>query len=255
MHVKVVLVLLAVSLAVSLCLNLIMYSLMTSSSRLSGTSGDPAKNVNVTNWPIDEEGNLKVKIVPAQRTLPSILELRAIYRQYYSSRGDWALEPLLVDKDTFAQLYRFVYYCYTTATTYTAILNKSFIYQMPSTKPFSILGQCLINFRFYTWIESGTAYFRGTIYLVKMTSDGREIVLGSCGVGELKTTSTQGETKEGTYAITFTNPVTINKYERIAIRFYVEAFNTFGYRTYFRHETSPTWDDKSSSIIIPIVET
>lgn len=30
---------------------------------LFGTYGDPTKNVNVTNWPIDNQGNLKVKII------------------------------------------------------------------------------------------------------------------------------------------------------------------------------------------------
>ena len=32
-----------------------------------GTTGDPTKNVNVTNWPTDEQGNLKVAIVPKIR--------------------------------------------------------------------------------------------------------------------------------------------------------------------------------------------
>ena len=34
------------------------------SSRLFGTLGDPTKNVNVTNWPIDEQGYLKTVIKP-----------------------------------------------------------------------------------------------------------------------------------------------------------------------------------------------
>jgi hypothetical protein len=40
------------------------YMDIVSTCRLFGTTGDPTKNVNVTNWPIDEQGNLKTVISP-----------------------------------------------------------------------------------------------------------------------------------------------------------------------------------------------
>jgi hypothetical protein len=37
---------------------------VVSVTAIYGKTGDPTKNVNVTNWPIDEQGNLKVNVMP-----------------------------------------------------------------------------------------------------------------------------------------------------------------------------------------------
>lgn len=95
-----------------------------------GSTGDPTKNVNVTNWPVERE------------LFPENLILRAAY--YSGGSGAAAIKRDLFDSTSMHPYFPLLYddstYTVTLTTTSTLIYNNTYIYQKIPTSAYQILG-------------------------------------------------------------------------------------------------------------------
>lgn len=183
-----------------------------------GSSGDPTKNVNVTNWPVQHE------------LFPQNLILRAAY---YSSLGvprrdlfDSTTTPPPEWVETFPtdSIKR------TLTTTMTEIYNNTFIYQKIPTSAYQILGMPIVTLTFnVTNSPSASFGLYVYVYLGKISMDWtwtQVAYLGSESFG-FYGALTDLQWKRYTVPLVPLNTM-INAYERLAVRIVFSGLTSSG---------------------------
>lgn len=195
-----------------------------------GTSGDPTRNVNVTNWPVQHElfpQNLKLKGV--------------IYNIYGPSAGivrrdltDATTTPPTPIKTTWIIVQTIEYDPVSAILNQTKTLfyNNTFIYEKIPTSAYQILGapRAISTFNVTITVYGGPTYLDFYLYLGKISMSGEWTQLAS--FSRLLTeyqfgAVTDEQTRYNAGPPTPVN-IPINAYERLAIRIlvYGQAFGT-----------------------------
>jgi len=171
-----------------------------------GTTGDPTKNVNVTNWPVQRE------------LFPKNLILRAAY---YSSWSGYKRE--LFDGTTTPPTSSYTYavdsVVFTLTTVQQEFYNRTFIYQKIPTRAYEIFGKPSVTLTYnVTNSPSASFYFDVDVYLGKIyaTHWTQLLYLGQGGFGAAGAT-TDFQWKE--YVVLDSpNQRTIEPLEQLAVR-------------------------------------
>jgi hypothetical protein len=182
-----------------------------------GTTGDPTKNVNVTNWPAQ------------QGAFPNNVLLRGTIGESSTYPYEW---HSLIDHDTPYPNPNLNWWdgdrrdsesVYSTLnTTYRLIYNQTFVYEKPSIRDYRILGEPTVSLT-YTLTSSPVASFdlhwSVTLGAVSTTEIWTQLAdLGSHIVGS----EGGGTFNNYTFGMWFNalvlNPITVNACQRIAVR-------------------------------------
>jgi len=216
--------------------------------------GKEPTQVNVVNLPLDEQGNLKVRT--KQETFPETLVLRgAIVRltDYAYGVGQWGYkyEYLLLDESTpFPNVVFSWFETVENAPTFTEIYNKTFVYETYGQKSYEIQGKVIVSTRWEVRGFRGSTY-RGTFYFEKILQNGTVVTLASANIEETTVPSDETYSSEGGFTFSFETPITIDKYERIAVRLYIEAYVSG--QAHFRQYGCLSHQDNDFLVIIPII--
>lgn len=189
-------------------------------------------NVNVTNFPLDEQGNLKTT-TKEEKFFPKRLVLRGIglntEARYNETKGwEHTKIPLLIDQDTPYPLNIDSAYVASITGSYewARIYDKRFIYETLSLKSYQIQGQVVTSFRIAYWSYYGNYLrFNVTYYFEKINDYGIATVLASGNMTMVRSTSYtsfSGDVSNG-FIFKFETPITIQTNERLAVRLTIDA--------------------------------
>lgn len=223
-----------------------------------GTSGDPTKNVNVTNWPIERE------------TFPKNLLLRGTMAKASTGGYPWD-QRYLVDQDTpyanpdtksiYSARYDFDYKNLIVNTTYNRLLyQETFVYEKIPTKSYQILGMPTVsltfNVSYSTTLSNGQFQLDYYATLGQLSTAGTWTPLVYMGVkswGYLWGTVTNQQTCEWFNAHVF-DPITVDSYQRIALRIEIRGWLFGSGSTTITLKTLFGMNTNQFLVSIPIVE-
>jgi len=181
-----------------------------------GASGDPTRNVNVTNWPVDRPlfaGNLVLRATRygAAATIRELVDATTTPSNWYYTRTSDSVSATL-------------------NTTQTGIYNQTFIYERIPTDSYQVLGipKVMLTFNL-TNSPSASLLLSFVAWLGKISMSGtwtQVAWLGSENFGQIGALNSYFAGVN----IRLTNPVnaTINAYERLAIRITVQGRTVSG---------------------------
>lgn len=232
-----------------------------------GASGDPAKNVNVTNWPQSETPMFyEIRALkPACGTLWSNMN----YTDETGSRSGTGLYYLIDDGMSVppgCQLdySRVLAVGYPFPTTWTSSYDIRYMDVKNPQSDYYIQGDVVISFPLYTNLRSSAAdriYFNITVYLQTVDADGHL----TATLANKTVTLEQGITvldqwKERTYPISgvvfnFTSPVMVHSGERLSILFNAVARTQNAYiqgSLYLYHNSTWNGEPTEFEVHVPI---
>jgi len=186
-----------------------------------GTSGDPTKNVNVTNWPVEPKLFQETLVLKPHRfyTFPMRYALISETEDYMPGSDDF---DRLVTPNV--------------GTTPIIVYNRTFIHNDIPTHQYQILGMPTIYLPVNISISSSvTSYMTFYAYLGKMSWNGEWTELQYLSFLTVVTSGPVSnhplQFKLGTLGSPLN--ITINAYERLAIRFYAEGSTVLGTTTLY----------------------
>jgi len=230
-----------------------------------GTSGDPTKNVNVTNWPewlkvgnvtvtnfpLDEQGNLRVSMKEGYYELkifPETIVLRGLCFAWPSAE-----EKLLDDETPIPEGTAGAYENSTTSTEFTTIYDRRFIYEKYPMWDYFIQGDVLVRLKCGSEnFGTGISQFRGIVYFEKVLTNGTVITIAATYIPE----AFVGDYNEAIWNVhlvfSFETPIIVNKGERIAVRVHVEAKRDTATGIYWRLYMCTPQSPTSFMVMIPM---
>lgn len=214
--------------------------------------------ITVTNFPLDEEGNIKVNSTyqdgsgTCTQTFPQILKLRGFIFPAMNPEGKFYTTGELFDEDdTYPKEYKtMVDNWYGNAYEWTLGYNGTFVYEKYPQKSYKIQGNIRINL-YYTCDSTYSpynGYWRGNLTLQKILPNSTKVLLAtmySFDTGE-------HDIVNETLIFPVPTPIAINEEERLAVVFLIEyKWWAAGGSCVIRHFFDPTTDE--FLINIPIV--
>jgi hypothetical protein len=222
-----------------------------------GTSGNPTRSVYVTNFPLDEDGNLKVSFVD-QGIFAEPLILRGTVTRLTETAASTTTQCLLIDNHTpfpktLPQTYIEVYRV-NPPTYWEAEYDRRFIYENLPAMAYCIQGTILAGLKYGLWQTGGSVGIeaRGFFYLERIFANDTAETVAVANMNEAILTQDTNPFEAG-FALTINTPVWINQGERLAVRFRIEARNTgSGGAFWFRHYFSLYEASNDFLVIIPV---
>ncbi len=223
------------------------------SAKAYGTTGDPTKNVTVTNFPLDKEGNLKVSSY-SQGIFAESLILRGTVATMMANVAGTNIQCFLIDNHTpFPKILPQTYLETSHLDPWTVwgvVYDTRFIYESLPQRSYYIQGKVFVTLRYSIWQSGGTMGIqgRGTLYFERIFVNGTIETLGEVNMGE-SYLSVDSTPLEAGITLPFETPVLIGQGERIAVRLTIETRNTGnGGIFYFRHYYC--MNDASSDLLV-----
>jgi hypothetical protein len=193
-----------------------------------GAEGDPTKNVNVTNWPIQQE------------TFPKNLILRGTWPVSisYTLSNSTAYFAGLVDKDTpYPDKYTrsdffWIAYNVTINASGTYFADRFFVYEKVPANSYQILGSPSVSLTYNLTCSLYGARVQWEVWLGVIDSTDQWKPLSFLGLasGQGAYGATNVEFGKSLYS-TILTPITVNPYERIAIKIQTDARSLGGNTT------------------------
>ena len=207
------------------------------------TSGDPTRNVTITNWP-DFIVNLHTSTQPLILKGLAFESLEGLSYRLFEAKDTyeyvgWPVNEVVIESSSSPE--------------YKEIYNQTFFYYKPALQSFEIYGEVLanLNLRFMP-PNPGWASVRGNLSLTKINTNG---TISELSVQNFGGTADTGAAVpyylcQSTLIFPFSTTATINEGEIFAVKLFIESKMLVSGNYVLTHYVDPT--TSQFSIIIPM---